>query len=109
MPATLRPLLILEPHPPLSLQATQEGVASVDGGHDIRMTGMDQGRRTVPPAPAVPIRKLLNVARVDASSYCGHTVPAPAVPIRKLLNVARVDASSYCGHTVSPGIGQQPL
>ena len=73
----------MEPHPPFTLEAAQEGVSLQDGRRDVVMTRMNQGPCALAAQPAVPVRKLLNVARVEAPPH-GYGA-------------------------VSPGIGQQPL
>src|SRR5690242_9474007 len=60
---------VLEAQPPFALQAAEEGVALVDGRGEVRVTRVDQRPGALAPEPAMPIRKLLNVARIEAPPY----------------------------------------
>src|SRR5689334_9382542 len=85
MPSERDPFALptLEAQPPFALQAAQEGVPLMDGGRE------------------------LGVARVDQRP--GAFAPEPAMPIRQLLNVARIEASPHGCRALTPGVGQESL
>src|SRR5204862_56938 len=58
-----------EVQPPPSLEAAEKGIALLERGHDVGVTGVDQGPWAIRSEPAVPVRKLLGVARVEASAH----------------------------------------
>src|SRR6266853_4248738 len=59
-----------EVQPPPTLEAAEKGIALLDRGHDVGVTRVDQGPWAIPSEPAVPVRKLLGVARVETSPQC---------------------------------------
>src|SRR6266705_5085666 len=76
-----------EPQPPFALETAEESFSSQDGVHDVGVTGMDQGPCALRSQPAMPVRKLLNEVRVEASLHRGRAVP-PGVDEEPLQHAA---------------------
>src|SRR5205823_1751094 len=72
------------------------------GGGDVRVTRVDQGPCTFAPEPALPIRKLLNVARIEASPHCRRTL-SPRIGEESLQHAAeRAVAGGDLDHFAYP-------
>src|SRR6266581_811726 len=76
-----------EPQPPFALETAEESFSSQDGVHDVGVTGMDQGPCALRSQPAMPVRKLLNEVRVEASPHRCRAMP-PGVDEEPLQHAA---------------------
>src|SRR5882724_3532029 len=77
MPPGLGPFALsaLEAQPPFAFEAAEESAPLIEGGGDVGVARMDQGPGSLAPEPAVPVRKLLNMARVQAPAHSRCPVP----------------------------------
>src|SRR5882762_10574500 len=56
-----------EAQPPLALETAEKCVPLLDRSEDVGVARMYEDAWALPPQPAVPVRKLLSVARIEAS------------------------------------------
>src|SRR5262245_2702218 len=80
-------LSALETQPPFAFETAEKGVSPVDGGGEVRVAGMDERPRSLAAEPAVPVRELLDVARVEATPHGRRPLP-PRVGEQPLQNPA---------------------
>src|SRR5258708_16554775 len=78
----------------------------MDGCGDVGVARVDQGPCTLAPEPAVAIRELLNVARIEAPSHCRCALSAGVDQESLQHAVERAVAGSNLDHFTHPARSQ---